>query len=156
MKDVIIDTNILILLVVGLTSPDYISKHKRLKAFSVHDYELLLDTTLDASRLVVTPQILAETSNLLGHIHEPAKSEILGTFRTMIGLPTTDEQMLGSKGLASKSEFIRLGLADISALEASATAGTLLTDDLALYLAALDRRQQGVNFTHMREAAGLL
>jgi hypothetical protein len=156
MTAIIIDTNLLVLLVVGQTSPTYIAKHKRLKAYSKEDYELLLDVLSGAATLAVTPHILTETSNLLANIDEPAKSRIRVRFREMIGLETTDERRLQSKDVSRKPEFMWLGLADVSLLDACSSTETLLTADFDLHSAALARGKHSLNFTHLREAAGLL
>ena len=42
MKSALIDTNLLLLLVVGMTNKSYIKIHKRTKTFTVEDYEQLL------------------------------------------------------------------------------------------------------------------
>jgi hypothetical protein len=117
MSTVILDTNLLILLVVGATSPKYIAKHKRLKAYSKDDYALLLGIMTSASKVIVTPNILTETSNLLAHINEPARSEIFRCFRSLIQSQATEEHYFESNVISARAEFIRLGLADVSLLE---------------------------------------
>jgi hypothetical protein len=51
--------------------------------------------------------------------------------------------------------FAKLGLTD-SAIVANLGTTFLLADDLDLYVAALSLQCEAINFTHMREAAGLL
>lgn len=80
MKTIVLDTNLLILLVVGETSLPYISKHKRLKAFTISDYYLLISLLIQAASIRVTPNTLTETSNLLKHIDEPARTRIFRKF----------------------------------------------------------------------------
>ena len=65
MKRIILDTNLLLLLVVGLTDPALIGKHKRTRSFEVTDYDLLVNVLSGYNEIVVTPHILTETSNLL-------------------------------------------------------------------------------------------
>jgi hypothetical protein len=46
------DANLLVLLVVGLASPEYIPRHKRLRAFAPENFELLRNI-LAAARQVI-------------------------------------------------------------------------------------------------------
>jgi GntR family transcriptional regulator / MocR family aminotransferase len=59
----ILDTNLLLLLVVGLTDPRYVSAHKRLK-FQRQDFQRLQEWIDAATAVILTPNILTETSNL--------------------------------------------------------------------------------------------
>ena len=60
-------------------------------------------------------------------------------------------------GLAlDESIFVRLGFTDASIAATVGQQHLLLTDDLDLYLAAQAQGAPAINFTHMREAAGLL
>ena len=53
---VAIDSNLLLLLIVGSASRDYIAKHKRLKSFDSSDFDLLREQLSVASAIVLTPQ----------------------------------------------------------------------------------------------------
>src|SRR2546425_1973988 len=61
---IVLDTALLMLFVVGITNPALISRHKRLKEYTVGDFELLRNVMARASDVVVTPNVLTETSNL--------------------------------------------------------------------------------------------
>ena len=60
-----LDSNLLILLVVGSESRDLIPRHRRLQHYPSEDYDILLDILQDADQLFVTPNTLTEASNLL-------------------------------------------------------------------------------------------
>jgi hypothetical protein len=51
-------------------------------------------------------------------------------------------------------DFLRLGLADAACLATDTVGATLLTADLALYLAAENAGRKVINFRHLREACG--
>lgn len=70
-KAFVLDANLLVLLVVGLASPEHIAIHKRLGEYSKVDFDLLTQLLADASRIVVTPNTLTEAVNLSAHIDEP-------------------------------------------------------------------------------------
>lgn len=144
----ILDSSLLVLFVVGTTDRSLIERHKRLKAFSVEDFDLLCEVIALAPEVVVTPNTLTETSNLLRQIDEPARSRIQDTFRRLILV--TGEEYVASRSAVAANEFTRLGLTDVALLEVSQETRALLTTDLNLYLAALQRGFSAVNFNHLR------
>ncbi len=78
----ILDANLLVLFVVGRTSPHLIGKHRRVRAFSADDYELLIRVMGAAKQIVVTPNTLTETSNLLGDMHSTFSVELQNIIET--------------------------------------------------------------------------
>lgn len=147
----ILDTNLLVLFVVGTASRKYIGSHKRLKQFSEQDYDLLLQAIGAASEILVTPNTLAETSNLAKNISEPAKSEVMSVLGQIIS--ESPEIYVRSADAVQNREYIRLGLTDSALISASTENTVLLTTDLGLYLALLDRGMNAENFNHMRDAS---
>jgi predicted nucleic acid-binding protein len=146
----LIDTNLLVLFVVGTAAKEYIAKHKKLTEFTVEDYDLLVKLIARASEVLVTPNTLTETSNLAAYINEPARSKVLDVLR-MVSIDS-QERYVPSSAAARRSEFIRLGLADAALLEATAAEkATLLTADFNLYHAALAKGSQALNFNHLRD-----
>jgi hypothetical protein len=83
-------------------------KHKRLKEFTVDDYDTLLNKINLASLVLVTPNTLTETSNLAAYIGEPAKSSVFEVLRLVIA--KSKETYIPSRTAAGRDEFIRLGL----------------------------------------------
>ncbi|CAK8713487.1 MAG: hypothetical protein CDV28_102193 [Candidatus Electronema aureum] len=146
----LIDTNLLVLFVVGTASKDYIAKHKKLTEFTVKDYNMLVKIVSGASELLVTPNTLTETSNLAAYINEPARSKVLAVLRTVI-VSDSQERYVPSSVAAERKEFIRLGLADAALLEIAAKDVTLLTTDFDLYNTALKKGAQALNFNHLRD-----
>jgi hypothetical protein len=148
----LIDTNLLLLFVVGSTSKKYIEKHKRLHpTYSLEDYELLHKVVSNATSVFVTPHTLTETSNLVKRIADPARTEI---YRRLQALAIhTEEMHVPSKTAACRSEFIRLGLADSALIQLASDKITLLTTDLNLYLAVLKNGGKAINFNHVRDAS---
>ncbi len=146
---ILLDTNLLVLFVVGTTSREYIAKHKRLTEFSVEDYDALLKIISAASAVLVTPNTLTETSNLAAHIGEPAKSHVFDVLRDVIA--NSQETYVPSRRAAEREEFVRLGLTDASLIETSSEETTVLTTDLGLYLAVLGKGTPAINFNHVRD-----
>lgn len=146
----IIDSNLLVLFVVGTASRDYIAKHKRLNEFTETDYDILRRAIMQAPSVLVTPNTLTETSNLAAYIGEPARSHILGVLGQLV--EACEERYLSSATAVRRPEFLRLGLTDAALLEAASGEAALLTTDLSLYLAALGKGAQAFNFNHLRDA----
>lgn len=146
---ILLDTNLLVLFVVGTASRVYIEKHKRLTEFTVEDYDALLKIISAASAILVTPNTLTETSNLAAYIGEPARSHVLEIFRCVI--ESTQETYVPSHKASAHKDFVRLGLTDASLINISSEDTTVLTTDLGLYLAVLEKGMPAINFNHVRD-----
>jgi hypothetical protein len=80
-----IDTQVLLLLVVGLVDRNFIANHKRLKQFDTNAFELLVCVIGDAEQIVATPNSLTEVSNLLAQgVNEPLRSALWHGFAVFI------------------------------------------------------------------------
>ncbi len=147
--NVIIDSNLLALLVVGSASRAYISIHKRVMSFTESDYDLLTTMIGNASKVLVTPHALAETSNLIGYINkEPARTHIFQAMAAIAG--ELEEKYNHSRVSMERSEFINLGLTDCSMMDLSDKSTVLLTTDLDLWAAATKAGYIAQNFNHLR------
>ena len=142
-----VDSNLLVLLVVGRTNKNLIEKHRRLREFQEEDYDTLVGILNQVHKILVTPNTLTEASNLLAQHGEPQRSR----FFEMLGIliDESEEIVVTSKAVSQTSEFARLGLTDAGLLEVISNSNPLITVDLALYLAAI-RRESGsaYNFRH--------
>jgi hypothetical protein len=150
--EIILDTQLLVLYVVGLASPRYIKQHKRLRdVYTEVDFDLLSSMLERASRVIVPVNVYTEASNFLSsYIAEPARTRIMEKFRELI--MARGEDYVPSERAAGRPEFIRLGLADAALLDAGDPSWTLLTADYDLYAAACRCHRPVENFNHIREA----
>jgi len=149
MKKIIIDANLLVLLVVGLTKPDLIGRHKRTKSFEIADFELLTKALSNFEQIIVTPHILTEASNLISQIAEPAASTLRNTLSEL--LSTQQEEFEPSSEITTHSFFLRLGLTDCAILRIVEKEVPVITTDLDLYLAAAKSNPNAINFTYLRQ-----
>ena len=145
----LVDTNILLLYIVGSLGRELIRRHRRTDKFTVEEYLLLTRLLSRFGKIVVTPNILTEVSNLLGYIEESTKARLL----LGLALLTTvvEERHLPSAEVAKAAEFARLGLTDSSILLLAQEDLIVLTDDLPLSLALQRRGVEVINFNHLRE-----
>lgn len=150
MRPLLVDTNLLVLLVVGLASKELIEKHRRLREYSLDDFDLLAQIVRGHSHLITTPNIWTEVSNLARQTSEPARSKIALVMRQLMA--KSNESYVRSIGASKAVEFARLGLADCAILEVEPASVAILTSDLDLYLAAITRGREATNFNHVREA----
>ena len=76
---VLLDTNLLVLLVVGLESRRFIAQHKRLTAYSSEDFDLLIDLLgrFGPAGWATTPSVLAEASNLICYTREIRRHKLM-------------------------------------------------------------------------------
>jgi hypothetical protein len=129
-RKILVDTNLLLLFVVGSTSREWIRRHKRLGAFDVRDYMILARILTAAEKLVVTPNILTETSNLLGSPKNPSDHAL---FRTLAEIVETadilEEVYVPSAEVAKTRQFQYLGLTDAGILSLKDQNAVILTRD---------------------------
>ena len=145
-----IDANLLVLLVVGSTHRALIPKHRRLRRFAMEDYDLLIRFIAQLGHVYVTPNTLTETSNLLAQHADPELSLFFDQLRFIIH--ESEEVVIASEVASANSQFSRIGLTDSALLEAVTEETPVLTVDLDLYLAALEKgAYTAVNFTHFQD-----
>lgn len=148
MKSIALDTNLLVLLVVGTLDRRLIPKHKRTRKFTPEDFDTLIGELERYPRIVVTPNVVTETSNLLRQTDETTARRLLERLRQL--LASLSERFVASVDAAEAPGFLRLGLADSATLHKPPTDSVLLTDDLPLYLEASRLGRTAVNFTHLQ------
>ena len=157
-EGILLDTNVLLLLWLAKFDSRLIGG-KRLEKYTPEDAVLLAGYVGQFKRILTTSTILTETSNLAAQVLSGQRKQTL--FRRLFPLfgasPPDDFHHCSVDGLTlDESIFVRLGFTDASIAATVGTQHLLLTDDLDLYLAAQAQGAPAINFTHMREAAGLL
>ena len=147
---VLVDTNLLLLDVVGSLEPDLIHRFKRTHTYSAEEYFLLQRFSGLFSLRLTTAHILAEVSNLLGQLPTRSIAEAYGALQRRYG--TYSEPSLSTSQCLSDPLFQRLGLTDAGiATLASTHSPLVLTDDFPLALALEKRSVAVLNFNHIRD-----
>ena len=157
-EGILLDTNVLLLLWLAKFDPRLIGG-KRLEKYTPDDVELLAGYVGQFKRILTTSTILTETSNLAAQVLSgQPKQALFRRFFPSFGASPPDDFHRCSVDVLTLDEsiFVRLGFTDASIAATVGTQHLLLTDDLDLYLAAQAQGAPAINFTHMREAAGLL
>ena len=150
MEGYFLDTNLLVLLVVGSENRELIPKHRRLEHYSAEDFDILSEFLENANQLYVTPNTLTETSNLVGQHGEPERSLLMRRLQFLIH--ESREIIVASAKASSNYNFEKLGLTDAALLEAVTEEIPLLTVDFDLYLAAIaSGEEKAINFNTFRD-----
>ncbi len=145
----VIDANLLLLLVVGSVNPDAITRHRRLREYTPDDYDILIDLIAQVGQVLVTPNTLTETSNLLGYHREPERSRFFAQLRFII--EETNEVVVASVSASHNDAFTRLGLTDAALLEVATEDTPVITVDWDLYATAASSNPNcAINFNHLR------
>ncbi len=147
-KGLLLDTNIFLLMVIGMVDRDLIDRFKRTNTFCGDDYDCLIEFLKNFHRFVVTPNILTEVSNLLGQLTEPKRS---AAFVTLGRLTTTlFEIYVCSQDLSESTNLVRFGLTDAGLIDFAAENVLTLTDDFRLYGMLRTSGKDAINFNHLR------
>ncbi len=148
---ILLDSNLLLLLVLGSFDLRLIASFKRLSAFSTADFYLLRDFTRK-SRLATTPHVLTEVSNLANALPQSVRAPCLRYFAVIAS--AMEEVYMPSAELASHKIFPLFGLTD-SAVSVMAKTTILLTEDgrLRAYLAQEGRISLGLSDLRQLRAA---
>jgi hypothetical protein len=153
-KGLIFDANILLLFVVGSANRSAVGRRKRTKQYTPEDFDLLFNLSrLFHNRLLTTPNILTEVSNLLGEEASGKESQFFDEFANR--LETIEEKYLPSREISQTSVFPRLGLTDAGIIELVNEKHLVVTDDTMLFAHIAQAGVDVLNFNHLRESSFL-
>jgi hypothetical protein len=145
-EGLVLDTNLLLVFIVGAYDPLHVSKHKRTREkYRPEDYYNLRDQVTGYQRLVTTPHILTEVSNLLGQAPELLRPAYFKTLARMI--PEFEEVHIPAAQIFSEDSSPYLGITDLGIREVARAGHLVLTVDspLADYL-----QRQNINVIYYR------
>jgi len=147
-KGILIDTNILLLYLVGRVNRERISRFKRTAQFLAQDYELLVQITDGFQQIITTPHILTEVNSLANQLGEPERTKCLGIY-TQLVLQLTEEY-IESTTISKHELFSRFGLTDCGIILTAKDKYLVLTDDLKLHLYLKALEIDTINFNNLR------
>ena len=107
---VILDSNLLLLLIVGTWNPRAIASQKRLSDLNYADFLLLTDYLHLYRRIVTTAHILTEVSNLAGAAFGPTKDAIFLQLSQTVEV--LSEQQVRASSIVKQPEFLPFGMTD--------------------------------------------
>ena len=152
-KGILLDTNLLLLYLIGLFDPDRIERFKRTEKFSYEDFQILLRIMSPFKIILTLPHVLAEVNSLSGQLHSNILASFREKFKAQIEL--FKEASPTSIKASQRQEFRYLGLTDSAIILESIGKWLVLTDDLPLYVALNRAGVDVLNFTAIRYAVSL-
>ena len=148
-RGIIVDTNLLILFLVGKYDIDYISKFKITCKYSKKDFEILKNFVNRFKKLIITPHILSELSNLSMKIPE---KRLARYFKYFIGiLKISDEINIDKNSILLNKYIDKIGVTDVGIVLASENDDFLfITDDIKLAYISLSKGLSVLHFSQIR------
>ncbi|MEQ8245223.1 hypothetical protein [Fulvivirga sp.] len=126
----LIDTNSLIVLLIGLIDPNLINNHSRTSIYEEEDFNILINEIGDFKSLVVLPNVWTEVDNLLNKFNKGRKDQYINEITKTIKL--SSERFIESIIATSSMGFYDLGLTDSLLLEYADKCELLITSDSSL------------------------
>ena len=145
-RRVALDTNVFLLLLVGLARRTAISQHKRLDSYDVGSFDLLCRLLANYDEIVVTPGCLAETTDLV----DSDKNSRAGCYQILKELIRSEgtlvERHIPAIKIVDEQSFMWLGFADASYVKLAEEGIPVITADFKLYQQVAARNEQSINF----------
>ena len=144
----LVDTNLLVLLLVGRVNTERIRNFKRTQDFTVDDFHLLQRLVMwFGTPLFATPHVLSQVSDLT-NLPGPEGPSIRRLFQTTVEL--IEEQYDAARTLVQNPLFKRFGLGDASIAAVCERNVLVLTADVQLHVALEVLGLDALNFNHVR------
>jgi len=146
-KGVLVDTNLLVLFLVGTVNRQRILNFKRTGDFTIEDYDLLVRLIDWFGQLIATPHVLSQVSDL-ADLTGNELTEIRELFKVLV--ENIEESYDTSRLIVGDPAFRRLGLTDAAIATVCSRGVLVLTADAQLHVALQERDIDALNFNHIR------
>ncbi|MCF6158664.1 MAG: hypothetical protein E3K32_08860 [wastewater metagenome] len=147
-KGLLIDSNLLLLYFIGKYNPSMIQSFKRTKKYTIEDFDLLSQIASFFAKLITTPNILTEVSNLCNSLSDNIKDNYFTEFAERIQV--LNEHYKQSSDICSLDHFKKFGLTDSGIIDLVKGNFLVLSDDLPLTNYLLSKNIDAINFNHLR------
>ena len=142
-KGVLIDTNILLLFLVGSLDLNLIRGFKRTANFTENDFDLISNFIKHFNLIITTPHVLTEVSDFIDNRQDLQLA-------LKIYIEKMKEIYLESLDLSKRDTFLKFGLADTSVTYAARDRYLIFTDDRPLYGFLISSRIDAVSLDQIR------
>jgi rRNA-processing protein FCF1 len=147
---VLVDTNLLILFFVGSFQRAQITQFKLTCTFTEDDYDLLCQFLGKFEKVITTPNVLTEVSNLAGQLGSHLKPDFFSVFAQ--GIKVLEEFHQPSAEIAATPAFIKFGLTDAVIANLAEGKYLVITEDHRVTGYLQSRNIDVLNFNHLRGA----
>ncbi len=148
-SSILVDSNLLLLLAVGLWNPRAIASQKRLGDLTTDDFEILRAFLSSFNTVVTTAHVLTEVSNLAGAASGQSRAGIFAQLASLCKI--LDERSIAAVSIVDRMEFQVFGLTD-AVLSQLCTDTLLLTQDGRL---AAHLQNKGLTALTLKDIRGL-
>ena len=148
MSSVLLDTNLLLLLIVGFYDETLIENHKRTSDFTKEDFALLKESIANCQVIWVTSHCLAEVSNLLKQSHANKSNKLMAFLKEIVS--QFKESHIEKTIVFKQKCFSRLGVADSAITVKAKRVDCVFTVDFDLYNEISRAGYKVINFNHLR------
>jgi hypothetical protein len=149
-KGILVDTNLLLLYFMGEFDPAQIGQFKRTNQFTVQDFYLIRKLISLANRIVTTPNILTEVSNLASQLPESSNLRFLERLNQR--LDVLAEEYCPSVAGCAHPYFSRCGLTDAVIMHLARNQYLVVTEDFRLAGLMSQSGIDVINFNHIRQS----
>ena len=149
-KGIIVDTGPLILLLAGYYNYDSIGKSKLTAEFTKGDFDILTSFLSKFRKIIVTPHVLAEVSNLINtRVHKSVFADFIE--KTIEKLSDFKEVYIQKDEIISREELKKVGITDTGILLASERDNNLiLTKDFRFKGLCISKGLPVIHFDKLR------
>jgi len=149
-KGVLIDTNLLLLLFIGLFDKKQIESYKRVNKYSREDFDKLNGLiNYFSNKIFITSNILTEICNLTDDFNKKNNQRFFQFVEAM--LEHLKEYSEKSADLIKNNQrcFYKFGIADTSIVNLAKQNTLIITDDLKLYHFLITQNLDAINYNHL-------
>ena len=150
-KRVLLDTNLLLLFLIGSFERTRIGRFKRTAGFSEKDFDILAALVASFQVIVTTPHVLTEVSNLANSLPEHLKT--LWAEHFALRAATLTEIFEPAVEVMREESFLAFGLTD-AAIHRVSTDTLVLTEDFRLSGYLISQGVAVLNFNELLFLAG--
>lgn len=142
-KGLLVDTNIILLYIVGSLDISIIRNFSRTSGFTEDDFERVSGFIEYFDIKITTPHILTEVNDLIGN-----RTDLQFALRTYLTLST--EIFLESSKVSDNKFFVEFGLADTAIMETANNSYLVFTEDWKFYGLLENSKIDVVNLAQVR------
>lgn len=152
-RGILVDTNLLIVYLIGAFDVRQLANCRATKSFSRDDFQRLDRFISKFDRIITTPHVLTEVSNLAQRLPDRVAQNFMGYFGCVLADATLKEESTAANQIAASPSFPRFGLTDVAISLVAPGNYLVLTADFALAGHLNSRGVDVVNFNHLRDFA---
>jgi hypothetical protein len=144
-RGIVIDTNLMLLLVVGTYNIRRIGSFKRTLKYNEQIFRIVLAIVERFEQRFVTPNVMTEVDNLARQMRDDEWPALAATFRSL--MPALIEVYSASITLIGSDFYVPLGLTDCSV--AASNDALIFTDDLPFAARMANAGRDVLNLSHL-------